>query len=142
MMRLHLRLTHKIMAIGLVGLLGLLAFGAIYQIGSRSQEASRAIAADARAISDLNKQLLIDLLEARRNEKNFRGAATQEISRNIQQAARGTSQVSSNITDVQHGASETGSASSQVHSAARSLSSESNRLKLEVGKFLDTVRAA
>ena len=70
------------------------------------------------------------------------GAATQEISRNIQQAAQGTSQVSSNITDVQHGASETGSASSQVHSAARSLSSESNRLKLEVGKFLDTVRAA
>ena len=70
------------------------------------------------------------------------GAATQEISRNIQHAAQGTSQVSSNITDVQHGASETGSASTQVHSAARSLSSESNRLKLEVGKFLDTVRAA
>ena len=70
------------------------------------------------------------------------GAATQEISRNVQQAAQGTSQVSSNITDVQHGASETGSASSQVLSAARSLSSESNRLKLEVGKFLDTVRAA
>jgi methyl-accepting chemotaxis protein len=70
------------------------------------------------------------------------GAATQEISRNIQHAALGTSQVSSNITDVQHGASETGSASSQVHSAARSLSGESNRLKLEVGKFLDTVKAA
>jgi methyl-accepting chemotaxis protein len=70
------------------------------------------------------------------------GAATREISRNIQQAAQGTSQVSSNITDVQHGASETGSASSQVHSAARSLSGESNRLKLEVGKFLDTIRAA
>ena len=46
------------------------------------------------------------------------------------------------ITDVQRGASETGSASSQVLSAAQSLSSESNRLKLEVGKFLDTVRAA
>jgi hypothetical protein len=27
-------------------------------------------------------------------------------------------------------------------SAAQSLSSENNRLKLEVGKFLDTVRAA
>src|ERR1035437_4635779 len=41
------------------------------------------------------------------------GAATQEISRNVQQAAQGTMQVSSNITDVQRGASETGSASSQ-----------------------------
>jgi len=70
------------------------------------------------------------------------GAATQEISRNIQQAAHGTQQVSSSITDVQHGATETGSASAQVHSAAKSLSSDSNRLKLEVGKFLDSVRAA
>ncbi|HXH46924.1 MAG TPA: methyl-accepting chemotaxis protein [Bradyrhizobium sp.] len=70
------------------------------------------------------------------------GAATQEISRNVQQAAQGTQEVSSNITDVQRGASETGSASSQVFSAARSLSSDSNRLKLEVGKFLNTVRSA
>jgi methyl-accepting chemotaxis protein len=70
------------------------------------------------------------------------GAATQEISRNIQHAAQGTSQVSSNITNVQRGAGETGSASSQVLSAAQSLSGESNRLKLEVGKFLNSVRAA
>ncbi|MES2196715.1 MAG: HAMP domain-containing methyl-accepting chemotaxis protein [Pseudomonadota bacterium] len=70
------------------------------------------------------------------------GAATQEISRNVQQAAHGTQQVSSNITDVQRGASETGSASSQVLSAAQSLSGDSNRLKLEVGKFLSSVRAA
>ncbi|GAC1339097.1 MAG: hypothetical protein NVSMB20_15390 [Bradyrhizobium sp.] len=70
------------------------------------------------------------------------GAATQEISRNVQQAAQGTQQVSSNIANVQRGASETGTASSQVLSASQSLSGESNRLKLEVGKFLDSVRAA
>jgi PAS domain S-box-containing protein len=70
------------------------------------------------------------------------GAATQEISRNVQQAAEGTIQVSSNITDVQRGASETGTASSQVLSAAQALSRDSNRLKTEVGKFLNTVRAA
>jgi methyl-accepting chemotaxis protein len=70
------------------------------------------------------------------------GAATQEISRNVQQAAQGTQQVSSNITDVQRGAGETGTASSQVLSAAQLLSRDSNRLKLEVGKFLETVRAA
>jgi methyl-accepting chemotaxis protein len=70
------------------------------------------------------------------------GAATQEISRNVQQAAQGTMQVTSNITDVQRGASATGSASTQVLSAAQSLSGESARLKLEVGKFLDSVRAA
>ena len=70
------------------------------------------------------------------------GAATQEISRNVQQAARGTQGVSSNITDVQHGATETGSASSQLLAAAQSLSADSNRLRLEVGKFLSSIRAA
>lgn len=69
------------------------------------------------------------------------GAATQEISRNVQQAAQGTHEVSANIVDVQRGASETGAASKQVLSAAQSLSSDSNRLKLEVGKFLASVRA-
>jgi methyl-accepting chemotaxis protein len=70
------------------------------------------------------------------------GAATQEISRNVQQAAAGTQRVSSNIADVQRGASETGSASAQVFSAAQSLATDSGRLKDEVSKFLDSVRAA
>jgi methyl-accepting chemotaxis protein len=70
------------------------------------------------------------------------GAATQEISRNVQHAANGTQEVSSNITNVEHGASETGAASSKVLSAAQLLSSDSERLKREVDKFLATVRAA
>jgi len=70
------------------------------------------------------------------------GAATKEIARNVQQAAQGTQQVSSNIGDVQRGADETSSASAQVLSAATTLSGDSNRLKLEVGRFLNSVRAA
>jgi len=70
------------------------------------------------------------------------GAATQEISRNVQQAAQGTQQVSSNICDVQRGAAETGSASTQVLAAAQSLSRDSNLLKDEVTRFVETVRAA
>jgi methyl-accepting chemotaxis protein len=70
------------------------------------------------------------------------GATTQEISRNVQQAAHGTLQVSSSIVDVQRGASETGVASSQVFSAAQSLSSESYRLKADVATFLNSVRMA
>jgi methyl-accepting chemotaxis protein len=70
------------------------------------------------------------------------GAATQEISRNVQQAAQRTQQVSSNIVDVQRDSVNTGAASSQVLSAAQSLSKDSNRLKLEVGKFLNKLRAA
>ncbi len=60
----------------------------------------------------------------------------------MQQAAQGTQQVSSHVTEVQRGAGETGSASSQVLSAAQTLSADSNRLKLELTKFLSTVRAA
>jgi len=70
------------------------------------------------------------------------GAATHEITRNVQQAATGTTQVANNITDVSRGAAETGTASTQVLSSARSLANDSNRLKLELGKFLATVRAA
>ncbi len=70
------------------------------------------------------------------------GAATKEIARNVQQAAQGTTQVATNITDVNRGAAETGSASTQVLTSAKSLADESNRLKLEMDKFLDTVRAA
>ncbi|CCD97781.1 methyl-accepting chemotaxis protein [Bradyrhizobium sp. STM 3809] len=70
------------------------------------------------------------------------GAATQEISRNVQQAAQGTQQVSSNVSEVQQGASETGSASAQVLSAAKTLSQDSSKLRSEVGRFLQTVRAA
>jgi methyl-accepting chemotaxis protein len=70
------------------------------------------------------------------------GATTQEISRNVQQAARGSAEVAANVTNVNRGASETGSASSQVLRSAQSLSGESNRLKLEVDRFLTSVRAA
>jgi methyl-accepting chemotaxis protein len=70
------------------------------------------------------------------------GAATQEIARNVQQAAQGTHEVSSRITDVQRDASATGSASSQLLAAAQSLSSDSDRLRGEVGRFLESVRAA
>jgi methyl-accepting chemotaxis protein len=70
------------------------------------------------------------------------GAATQEIARNVQQAARGTSEVAADIIEVNKGAGETGSASAQVLSSAQSLSHESNKLKLEVSKFVSTVRAA
>ncbi|MTW17274.1 methyl-accepting chemotaxis protein [Rhodoplanes serenus] len=70
------------------------------------------------------------------------GAATSEISRNVQQAARGTTEVATNIGEVDRGAAQTGSASTQVLSSARALSTESGRLKLELSKFLATVRAA
>jgi len=70
------------------------------------------------------------------------GSATHEIAKNVRQAAHGTSRVAANIADVNRGASETGSASSQVLASARSLSAQGNKLKIEIDRFLTTVRAA
>jgi methyl-accepting chemotaxis protein len=70
------------------------------------------------------------------------GVATQEISRNVAQAAKGTAGVAANIGDVNRGASRTGVASTQVFSSAQELSSQGSKLKAEVARFLETVRAA
>jgi methyl-accepting chemotaxis protein len=69
------------------------------------------------------------------------GAATLEISRNVQNAALGAAEVASNIAEVNRGATETGSAAGQVHGAACELLGESNHLKSEVENFLASVRA-
>jgi methyl-accepting chemotaxis protein len=70
------------------------------------------------------------------------GAATQEIARHVQHAAKRSGVVASSIADVSRGAGETGSASGQVLSSAKTISAESVRLRTEVEKFLTTVRAA
>ena len=43
---------------------------------------------------------------------------------------------------LDRGAGQTGSASGQVPSYARSLARESNHLKVEIARFLETVRVA
>lgn len=70
------------------------------------------------------------------------GAATQEIVRNVAQAAMGAGEVTSNIAGVAQASEETGAAASQVLSAASELSRQSEHLGAEVARFLATVRAA
>ncbi len=70
------------------------------------------------------------------------GTATQEIARNVQQAAEGAIEVGGCLADVSRGSADTQAAAEQVHGSARSLSQEGHSLKLEVGKFLQTIRAA
>ncbi|MBI3710788.1 MAG: methyl-accepting chemotaxis protein [Proteobacteria bacterium] len=70
------------------------------------------------------------------------GAATQEIARNVQQAAQGTGEVNSNITGVSQAAQQSGAAASQVLSSAGELSKNAEMLKAQVDSFLREVRAA
>ncbi|MBP2297702.1 methyl-accepting chemotaxis protein [Azospirillum picis] len=68
------------------------------------------------------------------------GAATREISRNVQQAATGTREVSTNIDGVTRAAGETGGMASQARTAADALSQQSVQLRQEVQRFVATIR--
>jgi len=70
------------------------------------------------------------------------GSATQEISRNVQQAATGATEVSSNIGGVTAAAQQTGAAASQVLASAGDLAKNGSVLRREVDNFLRTIRAA
>jgi methyl-accepting chemotaxis protein len=71
MLALHLRITHKIAAIGAIGVGGLALVGGIYLFGNSVQSAQRQAAADARTLAGLNHRLSVQLLDSRRAEKDF-----------------------------------------------------------------------
>ena len=64
MARINFRLTHKIMAIALIGVAAVAVFGAIYLIGATSQEASRQLAEKARAAASCLDQVGVLQTEA------------------------------------------------------------------------------
>ena len=70
------------------------------------------------------------------------GAATQEIVRNVAQAASGASAVTGSIVEVAQASEQTGTAASHVLSAAAELSRQSEHLSAEVSGFLASIRAA
>jgi methyl-accepting chemotaxis protein len=70
------------------------------------------------------------------------GVATQEIARNVQQAAHGTEHVSENVIGVNQAATNTGKAAEQVHAAAQTLGTQAEMLRADVHKFLANIRAA
>jgi methyl-accepting chemotaxis protein len=70
------------------------------------------------------------------------GAATEEIARNVDQAAQGTVEVTRNIAGVNKAAGESSASARDVLTSATELSSQSERLRQEMQRFLATVRAA
>jgi methyl-accepting chemotaxis protein len=70
------------------------------------------------------------------------GSATQEIARNVQQAATRTGEVSRNISGVTSGIAATGAAAQQVLGSSVNLARQSETLRSEVDRFLASIRAA
>ncbi len=109
----------------------------IFDIQSATQDSVGAIAAIGGTINRMS-----EIASSIASAVEEQSASTQEISRNVQHAAQAVIEVSANIAQVERSASDTGAASGHVLSAAQSLSGDSGRLKVEVGAFLQRVRAA
>jgi methyl-accepting chemotaxis protein len=70
------------------------------------------------------------------------GAATQEIARSVQQAAQGAQEVMQNIAGVREASGQVDASATLVLNAAAQLTSQSEQLETETGKFLGNIRAA
>lgn len=110
------------------------------QVGDMQASTSASVAAIAGITTTIKS--LNDISTAIAAAVEQQGAATHEISRNVQRAAKGTGEVSETIGAINQSAGETGAAAAQVLSAASELSVQSEQLRAEVDKFLVTVRAA
>ena len=69
-------------------------------------------------------------------------AATHEIARSVQHAAKAAQNVSGNIAGVQQTVTDTGAAASQVLGSARDVSHHTAGLTGEVERFITEVQAA
>jgi len=102
-----------------------------------TSEAANAIRLIGRTIDEMNA-----LTSAVATAVDQQDAATRDIAVNLTLASSGTAEVSSNIASVTAAAGEVGAAAAQVFDAANGLTRQSERLRTDVGTFLDAVRAA
>ncbi len=70
------------------------------------------------------------------------GAATQEIAQNIHAASESAREVAANIGGVMETAQNSSAVSVQMLASAKVLSQQAQKLRVEVHRFLDSVRAA
>ncbi|MCA1975247.1 MAG: methyl-accepting chemotaxis protein [Caenispirillum sp.] len=107
---------------------------AVQSEAAAAVEATREIAATIERISDITE----GIAEAVKQQ----GAATTEIARNIQEAARGTADASTNVQAVLVTARATDEASGHVSGAAGDLKDKAGTLSRSVEAFLREIRAA
>lgn len=109
------------------------------QISAVQSETSNAVSA-IRTISTTIDQVR-DISASIAAAVEEQGAATQEIARNVLEASQGTQDVSRNITQVTEAANHTGSAAEQVLTMSGELSNNADSLRMQVEKFLVTVKS-
>ncbi|HEU5274002.1 MAG TPA: HAMP domain-containing methyl-accepting chemotaxis protein [Xanthobacteraceae bacterium] len=108
--------------------------GAIQEVAEKAVQAMRRIGGTIGEVNSVAASIASAVEE--------QGAATQEITRNTQEAARRTGEVADNITGVTAGADATGLAAADVRTSAEALSRQADKLRTEVDDFLAKIRAA
>jgi methyl-accepting chemotaxis protein len=109
----------------------------IQDIQTATAEAVTAIQAFVGTIAEIN-----EISGAIASAVDQQNGATREIAGSVQQAAIGTGDVKENIQGVTQAANQTGLAASKLLQASNGLSSQSEKLKIEVDSFLGSIRAA
>ena len=109
----------------------------ISSIQHSTEQAVSTIVSIGQIISDISE--ISDSISDSVIEQN---AATQEIARNVQDAALGTAEVSESISGVMATAGDTGSAAGIVLDTAELVSGQTQRLREDVDSFLSKIRAA
>jgi methyl-accepting chemotaxis protein len=99
--------------------------------------ASEAIARIDKTIGNMNE--ISTSIAAAMEEQ---GAATQEIARNVQEAARGTAEVTNNIVGLNQIVEDTGAAAVDVLGSSDALGEQAATLRARVGGFLKEIREA
>jgi methyl-accepting chemotaxis protein len=108
------------------------------QIGAVQEETTEAVTAIEKIrgiIGEVN-----DIATTISSAVEEQGVSTQEIARNVQQAATGTQDVNANIENVRKAAGETGVAANQVLNASQEMSRQAEGLRSEVDRFLKEIR--
>ncbi|MFY7959166.1 MAG: methyl-accepting chemotaxis protein [Elsteraceae bacterium] len=112
----------------------------IAQVSSMQNTTAAAVSAISRIDHTISRMNEISASIAAAMEEQ--GAATQEIARNLQEAAAGASDMSNNVGGVNAVVERTGDASQRMFGAADQLSRQTEALKGEVSAFLGAIRAA
>jgi len=117
---------------------------AISMLNDRSEVGAHRIAGYIDGLNDILSTIerLSEISSTTAAAVEEQGAATQEISRNVQQAAQGTPNGYPQTSWMCSVARRIRDRHRPVLSEARLLSSDSSRLRIEVSKFLNSVRTA
>ncbi len=129
--------------------------GEVKNLAGQTTKATEEISQYVGSIQDVSSQVINGLQSIKKTISDVekfataisaaieeQSSATKEIASNMSNAATGTSKISGDISDVSRASSEASKSADQVVEAARMLSKESEKLNLEVEKFLSEVRAA